>query len=90
MPFFILLKMIGHLHEISGGMKSLCLSGGVALNAMLEMIGLHHAGSETLDRIDGVEETHAANEAVWIHAIVNAIARSLELGVTRWKPEYGA
>jgi len=30
----ILLKMITHLHELSGGMKSLCLSGGVALNSV--------------------------------------------------------
>lgn len=30
----ILLKMVGHLHELSGGMKSLCLSGGVALNSV--------------------------------------------------------
>ncbi len=30
----ILLKMVTHLHEISGGMKNLCLSGGVALNSV--------------------------------------------------------
>jgi carbamoyltransferase len=30
----ILLKMVKHLHELSGGMKSLCLSGGVALNSV--------------------------------------------------------
>jgi len=30
----ILLKMVHHLHELSGGMKSLCLSGGVALNSV--------------------------------------------------------
>ncbi|MBL4771125.1 MAG: carbamoyltransferase [Planctomycetes bacterium] len=30
----ILLKMVHHLHEISGGMKNLCLSGGVALNSV--------------------------------------------------------
>jgi len=30
----ILLKMIRHLHELSGGMRSLCLSGGVALNSV--------------------------------------------------------
>ena len=78
----------GFIHYSTGTIKG--SSGGVALNAMLEMIGLHHAGSETLDRIDGVADTHAANEAIWIHAIVNAIRRSLDLGVTRWKPEYGA
>ncbi len=30
----ILLKMLHHLHEVSGGMKSVCLSGGVALNSV--------------------------------------------------------
>jgi len=30
----ILLKMVTHLHELSGGMKNLCLSGGVALNSV--------------------------------------------------------
>jgi carbamoyltransferase len=30
----ILLRMVNHLHEISGGMKSLCLAGGVALNSV--------------------------------------------------------
>ncbi|MCP5023917.1 MAG: hypothetical protein GY930_19395, partial [bacterium] len=30
----ILLRMVTHLHEISGGMKNLCLSGGVALNSV--------------------------------------------------------
>ncbi|MFT7676198.1 MAG: carbamoyltransferase [Planctomycetota bacterium] len=30
----ILLKMLDHLYEISGGMKNLCLSGGVALNSV--------------------------------------------------------
>jgi carbamoyltransferase len=30
----ILLRMINHLHEISGGMKTLCLAGGVALNSV--------------------------------------------------------
>ncbi len=30
----ILLKMVNHLHEISGGMKNLCLAGGVALNSV--------------------------------------------------------
>lgn len=78
----------GFIHYSTGTIKG--SSGGVALNAMLEMIGLHHAGSETMDRIDGVDETHEANEAIWIHAIVNAIVKSLDLKVTRWKPEYGA
>ncbi len=77
----------GFIHYSTGTIKG--SSGGVALNAMLEMIGLHHAGSETLDRIDGVDDTHEANEAIWIHAIVNAIAKSIDMKVTRWNPEFG-
>jgi carbamoyltransferase len=30
----VLMKMIRHLHELSGGMKNLCLAGGVALNSV--------------------------------------------------------
>jgi carbamoyltransferase len=30
----ILLKMVNHLYELSGGMQNLCLSGGVALNSV--------------------------------------------------------
>jgi carbamoyltransferase len=30
----ILLKMVTHLHQLSGGMKNLCLAGGVALNSV--------------------------------------------------------
>ena len=30
----ILLKMVTHLHTLSGGMKNLCLAGGVALNSV--------------------------------------------------------
>ncbi|MCP3916662.1 MAG: carbamoyltransferase [bacterium] len=30
----ILIKMTHHLHELSGGMKNLCLAGGVALNSV--------------------------------------------------------
>ncbi len=30
----ILLRMVTHLHELSGGMRSLCLAGGVALNSV--------------------------------------------------------
>jgi carbamoyltransferase len=30
----VLMKMIRHLHQLSGGMKHLCLAGGVALNSV--------------------------------------------------------
>jgi carbamoyltransferase len=30
----VVMKMVTHLHEISGGMKNLCMAGGVALNSV--------------------------------------------------------
>lgn len=61
----------GRIHYTTGTVKG--SSGGVALNARLKMIGLHHAGSEKMAQIDGEPGSHAANEAIWIVAIINAI-----------------
>ncbi|MBV1864903.1 MAG: serine protease [Rhodobacteraceae bacterium] len=71
----------GRIHYKTGTIKG--SSGGVALNATLKMIGLHHAGSDEMERIDGEPGHHAANEAIWIVAIVNAIRQSLNDGQTR-------
>lgn len=71
----------GRLHYTTGTIKG--SSGGVALNASLKMIGLHHAGSEQLERIDGESGHHAANEAIWIVAILNAIRKDLKESRTR-------
>ncbi|WP_298854755.1 serine protease [uncultured Ruegeria sp.] len=71
----------GRIHYTTGTIKG--SSGGVALNAKLKMIGLHHAGSDELDRIDGEPGHHAANEAIWIVAILNAIRDDLSQGRTR-------
>lgn len=71
----------GRLHYTTGTIKG--SSGGVALNAKLKMIGLHHAGSEQMERIDGEPGYHAANEAIWIVAIINAIRKDLENSLTR-------
>ena len=41
----------GRIHYTTGTIKG--SSGGVALNAKLKMIGLHHAGGDAIARIDG-------------------------------------
>ncbi len=71
----------GRIHYRTGTIKG--SSGGVALNALLKMIGLHHAGGEAIARIDGEDGHHAANEAIWIVAILNAIRHGLQTGETR-------
>ncbi len=60
-------------------------SGGIALNAGLEMIGLHHAGGTEINRLNGELGSYAVNEAIWIQPIINAIRRDLAAGVDRWK-----
>lgn len=74
----------GRIHYKTGTIKG--SSGGVALNGNLKMIGLHHAGGDELDRIDGETGQHAANEAIWIVAIINAIRQGLSKRELRTKP----
>ncbi|MCT4654288.1 MAG: serine protease [Cohaesibacter sp.] len=59
-------------------------SGGVALNAQLEMVGLHHAGGSEISKLNGKDGTYAVNEAIWIQPILNAIRTDLEDGRNRW------
>ncbi len=59
-------------------------SGGIALNAGLEMIGLHHAGGTEISRLNGEPGKYAVNEAIWVQPIINAIRRDLVAGVDRW------
>jgi hypothetical protein len=59
-------------------------SGGVALNAQLEMVGLHHAGGSEINKLNGKEGTYAVNEAVWIQPILNAIREDLQNDRYRW------
>jgi len=60
-------------------------SGGIALNAGLEMIGLHHAGGSEMKRLNGETGTYAVNEAIWIQPIINAIRTDLAAGKCRWE-----
>lgn len=62
-------------------------SGGIALNAGLEMIGLHHAGGTEINRLNGEVGTYAVNEAIWIQPIINAIRVGLAAGKGRWEPD---
>jgi hypothetical protein len=49
-------------------------SGSPVFNRQWMLIGLHHAGSENMQRLNGKEGTYAANEGIWIRAIQAAIA----------------
>ena len=60
-------------------------SGGIALNAGLEMIGLHHAGGTEISRLNGEPGNYAVNEAIWIQPIINAVKRDLSAGCDRWR-----
>ena len=59
-------------------------SGGIALNASLEMIGLHHAGGTEINRLNGQPGSYAVNEAIWIQPILNSIKLDLANGRRRW------
>lgn len=60
-------------------------SGGIALNAGLEMIGLHHAGGSEINKLNGEKGSYAVNEAIWIQPIINAIRKDLSNGRNRWE-----
>jgi hypothetical protein len=52
-------------------------SGSPVFNQQWELIGLHHAGGGALRRLNGQDGTYAANEGIWIGAIVRALAQAL-------------
>lgn len=49
-------------------------SGSPVFNRQWSLIGLHHAGSETMPMLNNKQGTYAANEGIWIQAIIQAIA----------------
>jgi V8-like Glu-specific endopeptidase len=50
-------------------------SGSPVYNGQWKLIGLHHAGDETMRRLNGAEGTYAANEGIWIASIRRALSQ---------------
>ena len=48
-------------------------SGSPLFNKNWELIGIHHAGSATMPRLDNPDEMHPANEGIPLNAIITAI-----------------
>jgi hypothetical protein len=52
-------------------------SGSPVFNADWKLIGLQHAASDAMPRLNGQPGTYAASEGIWIKAIAAAMNRSL-------------
>jgi S1-C subfamily serine protease len=52
-------------------------SGSPVFNVQWKLIGLHHAGSRQMQKLNGKEGTYEANEGIWIQAVRDSLAREL-------------
>jgi tetratricopeptide (TPR) repeat protein len=50
-------------------------SGSPVFNQEWKLIGLHHAGGDSMPRLNGQDGTYQANEGIWIRAIAEAIEK---------------
>lgn len=51
--------------------------GSPVFNSGWKLIGLHHAGGLNMRKLNGKEGTYAANEGIWIQAILRQLAQEL-------------
>jgi len=51
-------------------------SGSPVFNQSWQLIGLHHAGGTSMQRLNGKEGTYAANEGIWIQRIIKALGEA--------------
>jgi hypothetical protein len=49
-------------------------SGSPVFDDAWRLLAVHHGGSDAMDRLDGAGK-YQANEGIWIHTVVDAIAR---------------
>lgn len=61
-------------------------SGSPVFDASWRLLALHHSGSASMKRLDGQPGTYEANEGIWFHAIVDAIAAARAQGQIPPKP----
>jgi len=52
-------------------------SGSPVFNAQWKLIGLHHAGSNQMPRLNDKAGTYEANEGIWIQSVIEKLAEEL-------------
>jgi hypothetical protein len=68
---------VGSFSRGDRGFESISLQRGSPVFSQApdwQVIGLHHAGSEYVRKLNGESGTYAPNEAIWIQSITQAMA----------------